>query len=95
MAGHRQFGLSKNQNETFSFYTRAVDMLWDIEDLYVGQYFYSLVLFVRSFFEDADKIWSHVMGKVAQYINSNGGKAKVTHRFSKRMSWEDIDGKYK
>jgi len=90
LAGHRQFGLSESKDGTFIFYTRAVDMLWDIED-----YLYNKLLDDR-FFWTAHFIWTGVMNSVTEYINSSGGKAEVTHDFNRRIDWnENIKDEHK
>jgi hypothetical protein len=38
LAGHRQFGLTANDDGSFTFYTRGIDRLWDNGDLLLGQY---------------------------------------------------------
>ncbi|MEL7147688.1 MAG: RHS repeat-associated core domain-containing protein, partial [Bacteroidota bacterium] len=90
LAGHRQFGLSANDNGTLTFYTRGVDMMWDFEDNLYNRGF-GIFPFVENddnFFKTADKLWNSVMDNVVNYINKNGGKAEKTHNFSRRIDWK-------
>jgi len=91
LAGHREFGLTDNQNGTFTFYTRGVDRLWSTADRV-----YNFGIFTPSkyfsggndsFFKDADKLWNAVMDNAVKYINDNGGSASKTSSFSRRIDW--------
>lgn len=93
LAGHRQFGLIDNKDGSFSFYTRGVDMMWDMEDqLYnkgwIGWVFGDLTD-SPSFFNTADKLWNEVMDNVVEYVNKNGGAAEKTHSFQRSIDWDD------
>jgi len=81
LAGHREFGLTKNENGSYTFYTRGVDMLWDVEDVVVAHGIFG-------FFGIADKLWNGVMDNVAKEINSKGGRAEKTHNFSRKIDWK-------
>jgi RHS repeat-associated protein len=81
LAGHREFGLTKNTNGSYTFYTRGVDMLWDMEDLFIAQG-------VFGFFDIADKLWNGVMDNLVKEINEKGGKAEKTHSFTRKIDWE-------
>lgn len=88
LAGHRQFGLSENEDGTFNFYTRAVDMMWDMEEtLMTGG--------GRAFFSTADSLWDTVFENIVNFINEQGGSAEVTHSFSRRIYWEDVQDQHK
>lgn len=82
LAGHREFGLTDNGDGTYTFYTRGVDMLWDVEDVAVAQGMFG-------FFEIADRLWNRVMDNIAKEINENGGAATKTHNFTRKIDWED------
>jgi RHS repeat-associated protein len=84
LAGHREFGLTDNGNSTFTFYTRGVDMMWDMED-----WIYNKTQTGGRFFNQADKLWNTVMDKAVKYINDNGGSATKTHNFRRVIDWED------
>jgi RHS repeat-associated protein len=82
LAGHREFGLTKNQDGTYTFYTRGVDMLWDIEDVVVAQGYFN-------FFRIADRLWNGVMDNIAASVNTTGGKAIKTHNFTRKIDWKE------
>ncbi|HQW94681.1 MAG TPA: hypothetical protein PLU58_02720 [Saprospiraceae bacterium] len=84
LAGHREFGLSANGDNTFTFYTRGVDRLWGIEDV-----IYNSTQNGGRFFNNADMLWNGVMNNVINYIQSPavGGTAFQTHNFNRRILW--------
>ncbi len=81
LAGHREFGLTKNADGSYTFYTRGVDSMWDSFDLWVGHY-------MADFFGIADKLWNTVMDNVVKDVNATGGKAEKTHNFTRKIDWE-------
>jgi hypothetical protein len=91
LSGHRQFGLNANDDGSFTFYTRGVDMMWSFLDVGYNSSTYSLFttgLFGfegQRFFDTADELWNFVMDGTVDYINSNGGEALKTHNFSRRI----------
>lgn len=86
LAGHRQFGLTKNENGTYTFYTRGIDLPWGPEDAAIS----------GTIFSGADDLWNAVMDNVASFINENEGEAAKTHNFSRRIHWKkDIKDEHK
>lgn len=99
LAGHREFGLTSNGNNTLTFYTRGVDRMWTSQDAifnYMG--FNPVRLFNGNhdiFFKEAAQLWNAVMDNAVKYINDNGGSASKTTSFSRRIPWEDVNNKDK
>jgi len=85
LAGHRQFGLTKNENGTYTFYTRGVDRMFGFEDAAANYFFNSSHDW---FFKQGDELWNYVMDKVVEDINKEEGEAKKTHNFNRRVNWK-------
>lgn len=85
LAGHRQFGLTKNEDGTYTFYTRGVDRLFDWEHTAANYFLNSKGDW---FFKKADELWNYVMDKVVTDVNKAGGEAKKTHNFNRRVDWK-------
>ncbi len=80
LAGNRQFGLTSwGDGKKYTFFTRGVDRPEGNLDNVMKD----------EIFTGADKLWNAVMTNVVNYINQNGGKAKVGPSVSKRLSWEE------
>ncbi|MCW3074361.1 MAG: cell well associated RhsD protein [Flaviaesturariibacter sp.] len=77
LAGYRQFGIAPNQENGSTFYVRGVDRAWGIGD----------ALLQNVVFNSADILWNIVMKNIANYINTNGGKAIVSDPISDRVNW--------
>jgi RHS repeat-associated protein len=90
LAGHREFGLTDNGNNTFTFYTRGVDRLWTPAD---AMYNFIMSPMLRlegdNFFRQANELWNAVMDNAVKYINDNGGSASKTTSFSRRIIWNN------
>ena len=83
LAGHREFGLTNNNDGTLTFYTRGVDKMFEPMDV-----IYNSTQKGGRFFNQADKLWNHVMDEIVKYINNNGGEAKKTHNFTRKIDWK-------
>jgi len=77
-----------NEDGSHSFFTRGVDMMWDIEDKLIGVDAYGIV--DKGFFQTADFLWRSVMQNVAGYVNRHGGNAHTTHSFTRRIPWSNV-----
>jgi hypothetical protein len=83
LAGHRELGLSKNENGSYTFYTRGVDRMYGVADR-----MYNGLSKGGKFFGQADKLWNGLMNKVSEFINNNGGQSEKTHNFNRRINWQ-------
>ena len=92
LAGHRQFGMTSNADGTLTFFTRGVDMLWDVEDQIAKDV---MSIWDGDFFSVADALWKNVMYNVMNYVDSQGGNAYMTHSFTRRIDWNVINSKDK
>lgn len=101
LAGQREFGLTDNKDGTFTFFTRAIDRMWTLQDATynrVGFQFYKSFGIVNRnvFFDiDAPAVWGSLFNNYVEFINNTGGSASRTATFSKRIPWSDIDKKDK
>jgi len=101
LAGQREFGLTANEDGTFTFYTRAIDRMWTLQDAmynYAGFQFYKSFGIVNRnvFFDiDAPAVWGSLFNNYVEFINNTGGAASRTETISKRIPWTDVDEKDK
>ena len=80
VSGNRQFGITTNNNGTFTFYTRGVDRPTTLPDAILS----------KAIFSGAEKLWNTVMQNMANFVNSNGGSSNVNSSVvSKRISWQN------
>lgn len=71
VSGHRKFGLTKNQNGSYTFYTRGVDRVQDKLDI--------LVLFGdENAIKKADPLWQSFQQGLKNYIQNNSYINTVT-----------------
>jgi len=77
VSGNRQFGVTTNNNGTYTFFTRGADRPNTMLDKASS----SLI------FEGADELWQAVMTNMVNYINDNGGNAERNVTFSKQTDW--------
>lgn len=98
LAGHRQFGLTNNQDGTYTFYTRAVDLMYGPLDVLAnhakkpmilpGGVMPTIIPQKGAFFDLANDLWNSVMENVVRYIEENGGEAEQTHSFQRSIDFE-------
>jgi hypothetical protein len=67
LAGHRQFGITNNGNESYTFFTGGIDTPYGMLDNMNS----------ADIFAGAHQLWTSVMNNVSNYINSNGGSSSV------------------
>jgi hypothetical protein len=84
LAGHRQFGLTANDDGSFTFYTRGIDRLWD---LLLGQY--GMWMLNCSFFKQTERLWNAVMDNAILDLKTMGIPATKSHNFNRRISWDN------
>jgi hypothetical protein len=86
VSGNRAFGFHQN-GSGWTFYTRGADRATRPMDEFWG------IPGARDIgFLQADKLWKSFQTKVANLVNTNGGKAEIDTKavFSKRFDWESI-----
>ena len=84
LAGNREFGIAPSRSGSgYIFYTQGIDRLYGITDIFAKKMHYD-------FFADAQRLWTNVMGNIANYINQAGGKASFNSNdiISKRIDYE-------
>jgi RHS repeat-associated protein len=79
VSGNRQFGIIENDNGSFTFYTRGADRPTNVVDALVAPVIFS----------GAHKLWTAVMNNVSDFVNKNGGSAKINPSISKRIYWDE------
>ena len=97
VSGHREFGYVKNSNGSYTFYSRGVDRLTNID----GSNFQSAADFFKipqaGPFGKADALWTSFQQKVSNFVNTNGGNAGPAAQEIYRPDWnavkDVIDGK--
>src|SRR5690606_5140547 len=63
VSGHRKFGLTKNQNGSYTFYTRGVDRITGgLGAAIMGQDY---------MFQQADNLWQSLQQGIKNYIQTN------------------------
>jgi len=76
LSGNRHFGLSAEEDGSYTFYLRATDRPYRMMDAAIS----SMI------FYGADDLWNAIMQNVAYWINESGGQAVQTHSFSRQIS---------
>lgn len=82
VSGNREFGLRKNNNETYTFYTAGVDRTTGLDDSEINHWF-------NAIFSGADKLWNSLQEKMEKYIDQHGGEATANPDIIARPSWDN------
>lgn len=87
VSGNREFGISQNQDGTYTFYTRGVDRVAEPLDVLMG----SLPL-NQDAFEGADLLWTKFIQNLSNFINSpsNGGASAWETPIISRPDWKKV-----
>ena len=83
VSGNREFGFSHNSDGSYTFFTRGVDRITTQLNA-TAQYLTGAV------FNGGDKLWKSFQSKLASYVNSNGGSAKVVEPTINRVDWDMV-----
>jgi len=84
VSGNREFGIFANPNNNgYTFYTMGVDR--------TTNWFFGVGNATGWGFNSADNLWTNVQGKMAAYINNNGGQAYVQAPVIARPKWNHVD----
>ncbi|MEO0535909.1 MAG: hypothetical protein AAF215_18800 [Cyanobacteria bacterium P01_A01_bin.123] len=84
VSGNRQFGFIKEENNKYIFYTRGADRLSTRLDRLGG----------NTAFSAADSLWKSLQKEIFDYVNQNGGSAKILPEISKRYDWDRVKANY-
>lgn len=90
VSGHRDFGFTKNTNGSYTFYTRGVDRLTNID----GSNLQSVADFFGKPglgpFSQADALWTSYQKMVSDFVNKNGGAAVPAKQEIHRPEWATV-----
>ena len=86
VSGNRQFGIEFNEDGSISFFTRAADRVTGDLDRLFGE---------NVVFKGGEKIWEGLQKNIANFVNKNGGKAKVNKPEVNRPKWKDVKNEIK
>lgn len=87
VSGNREFGISQNQDGTYTFYTRGTDRVAERLDNFIGNLPIS-----QSAFEGADALWTQFQENLQEFVNSpqNGGQAIKGAPVISRPDWSKV-----
>ncbi|WP_294348700.1 acyl carrier protein [uncultured Sphingobacterium sp.] len=96
VSGNRDFGYVKNQNGSYTFYTRGVDRLTTVDAVILGKA--SEFFTGKAYpFQQADALWTSFQKITTDFVNKNGGNAGIAQQEIHRPDWslvkDVIDGK--
>ena len=89
VSGHREFGFTRNNNGTVTFYTRGVDR--------ITTQFFATANFITSalpgsrrgaIFDGGDLLWRSFQKKVNQYVKSIGGNSSIEDPKVNGIDWD-------
>lgn len=88
VSGQREFGIVTHEN-TLIFYTKGADRTTDAVESVAGLMIPQSILGIRNLnpFYDADQLWISLQDGVTEFINKNGGSARINNRYSQRHKW--------
>lgn len=90
VSGHREFGYTVNANGSYTFYTRGVDRLTNIDGTFLQTAF-------QIPFNKADELWTSFQSKITDFVKANGGTATRAIPEINRPNWQKVkdvvDGK--
>ena len=84
VSGNRQFGFVPSSTGEFSFYIRGADRTTSAADS-LGE---------ATVFATAHRLWLSFQGRLAAYVNSNGGRATVEPASATRYDWPTVRAQY-
>jgi hypothetical protein len=84
VSGNRLFGFVKNEDGSYSFFTKGADR----PTLPGGPAFYAAI------FSGADTLWKSFQNKVAAFVTSHGGIATIEPPISERYDWREVQFRY-
>jgi hypothetical protein len=91
VSGTRAFMVKRSVKDPSNYYfdIKGVDMLS------TGVAGLGLPIAGEYGYEQGDKLWRRFQGNVMDFINSNGGSAKVLYNYSKRVEWRFVYYRYR
>lgn len=95
VSGNRRFGIYKDPTSNdYTFYTMGVDRV-STNGFRTGDWIVDNLLFQKSGFEQADKLWTDIQSNMIKFINKNKGGALLfsKQRIVARPRW-DLAGRY-
>jgi hypothetical protein len=88
VSGHRTFFMAKGNGVDY-FAVKGLDMLSS------GIAGMGVPVLGELGYRQADKLWQSLQNGVANFVNSNGGAAKIEKRYSQRIEWRYVYYRYK
>jgi hypothetical protein len=87
VSGTREFGLTQNQDGTYTFYTRGVDRVAESTDNFIGS-----LPFMTSAYDGGDELWREFQVNITNFVNNpvSSGSALVESPVISRPDWEKI-----
>jgi hypothetical protein len=82
VSGNREFGLLKNNNGSYTFYTAGVDRTTGLDDSEINHW-------MNSIFSGADKLWNSLQSEMEKYIDEHGGEATENPDVIVRPNWNN------
>lgn len=101
VSGHREFGISENEDGSYSLYTRGVDRLTGVQDeLFssliknimagINVTYYTALNPTEVQFSMADRLWRSMQKGLVEYINFHGGSASIGQERTLRPNWDSV-----
>ncbi len=91
-SGHRQFGIHKDEEGNYRFFTRAIDRIWPSNFITKTNGKECAVL---DYLTIADATWTNLIQNVSQFINKNGGKTTILHTEPTRINFNNFFKKFR
>jgi hypothetical protein len=80
VSGNREFGFSRGDDGSFTFYTRGADRTTGVAD-WAG---------AEVIFRAADELWRSLQSGIVQLVNTHGGSATAGVPISNRHDWDTV-----
>lgn len=91
-SGHRQFGIHKDEEGDYRFFTRAIDRVWPSEFISMTN---GRECSVENYFIVADATWSNLIKNVSEFIRKNGGKTTIMESKPLRIDFNNFFKKFR
>lgn len=90
VSGNRDFGFIKNDNGSYTFYTRGVDRLTSMDATTVQNSEFLSYMMGGSPFSQADALWTSFQNKINNFVNSHQGSSSVASQEIYRPDWAKV-----
>lgn len=91
-SGHRQFGVHKDDDGNYRFFTRAIDRIWPSELILTAN---GKECTIENYLLIADATWDNLIKNVSEFINKNGGKTAIIKTEPTRIDFNNFFKKFR